>query len=80
MRYLVISPHLDDGVFGCGQLLAAHPGSTVLTVFAGVPEAAPAPEWDRRCGFTSAQAAMAARREEDRRALTRLAARPLWLS
>ncbi|MGV5596235.1 PIG-L family deacetylase, partial [Burkholderia pseudomallei] len=21
-RWLVISPHLDDGVFGCGQLLA----------------------------------------------------------
>ncbi|MGV4664847.1 PIG-L family deacetylase, partial [Burkholderia pseudomallei] len=20
-RWLVISPHLDDGVFGCGQLL-----------------------------------------------------------
>ncbi len=79
LRYLVISPHLDDGVFGCGQLLAAHPGSTVLTVFAGVPDGAPAPEWDRRCGFTSAAAAMAARREEDRRALTRLAARPLWL-
>ncbi|HWP18224.1 MAG TPA: PIG-L family deacetylase [Burkholderiaceae bacterium] len=80
-KYLVISPHLDDGVFACGQLLAAHPGSTVLTVFAGVPETADeAPEWDVRCGFDSAEAAMAARREEDRQALAQLGAKPLWLS
>jgi predicted NodU family carbamoyl transferase len=24
----VVSPHLDDAVFSCGMLLAAHPGST----------------------------------------------------
>ena len=29
----VISPHLDDGVFACGEMLAAHPGSVVVTVF-----------------------------------------------
>src|SRR5690348_7134866 len=38
-RILVLSPHLDDAVLGCGHLLAAHPGTTVLTVFAGAPVA-----------------------------------------
>ncbi len=28
-RIVVISPHLDDAVLGCGRLLAAHPGATV---------------------------------------------------
>lgn len=79
-RTLIVSPHLDDAVFSCGQLLAAHPGSTVVTVFAGIPEPdTPASEWDRRCGFTSAAQAMAQRREEDRIALSLLEARPVWL-
>jgi len=36
-RWLVISPHLDDAVFSCRQLLAQAPGSVVVTVFAGIP-------------------------------------------
>ncbi|HXH84765.1 MAG TPA: PIG-L family deacetylase, partial [Candidatus Tectomicrobia bacterium] len=28
---LVISPHCDDGVLSCGDLLAHSPGATVLT-------------------------------------------------
>jgi LmbE family N-acetylglucosaminyl deacetylase len=77
---LVISPHLDDAVLSCGQALAACPGSTVLTVFAGVPRAAQqSTDWDRRCGFASAAEAMACRRGEDERALGVLGALPLWL-
>ncbi len=77
---VVVSPHLDDAVLSCGQLLAARPGSTVVTVFAGTPDAAQeCPGWDARCGFASAAAAMAARREEDSSALALLHARPLWL-
>ncbi len=34
-RIVVVSPHLDDAVLGCGRLLAAHPGATVVTVYAG---------------------------------------------
>jgi LmbE family N-acetylglucosaminyl deacetylase len=34
---LVISPHLDDAVFGCANWLAEAPGSIVVTVFAGTP-------------------------------------------
>ena len=77
---LVISPHLDDGVFGCGRWLAMHPGSTVLTVFAGAPrDADRCTEWDAQCGFASAEQAVAMRREEDRRALAMLDARARWL-
>jgi LmbE family N-acetylglucosaminyl deacetylase len=77
---LVISPHLDDAVLSCGQALAACAGSTVLTVFAGVPRAArQSTDWDRRCGFASAAEAIACRRGEDERALRVLDARPLWL-
>ncbi|HZZ95026.1 MAG TPA: PIG-L family deacetylase [Usitatibacter sp.] len=79
-RLLVISPHLDDAVFGCSALLMAHPGAWVATVFAGVPGAdVPLPEWDATCGFASAREAMLARREEDRAALALLGARSEWL-
>lgn len=67
---VVISPHLDDAVLSCAGLLAARPGSTVVTVYTA---RAPAPhlltDWDRRCGFDSAQAAMTCRLAEDREAL-----------
>ena len=78
---VIISPHLDDAVFSCGHLLAMHPGSTVVTVFAGFPaEDAELPEWDAHCGFQSPQEAVMARREEDRRGLGLLEARPVWLN
>ncbi len=77
---LVISPHLDDAVFSCGDLLAAHPGSSVVTIFAGLPQARRrCTEWDARCGFSHAEEAVAWRRQEDRRALAELGARPYWL-
>ena len=65
----VISPHFDDGVFSCGDLLAARPGSRVITVCSGLPaDPLLLTEWDRRCGFTSAIQSMRTRHEEDRRA------------
>jgi LmbE family N-acetylglucosaminyl deacetylase len=76
---LAISPHFDDAVFGCGALLAAHPGSVVLTVFAGAPRDPQRTDWDRRCGFADAHDAMRARRREDDAALALLSARPLRL-
>jgi LmbE family N-acetylglucosaminyl deacetylase len=77
---LVISPHLDDAVFGCGRLIAAHPGSVVVTVFAGVPrDAERLTEWDAACGFRSAAEAVATRRREDQAALALLDATPRWL-
>lgn len=79
-RLLAISPHLDDGVLACGELLAAHPDSVVLTVFAGVPpEEQLLTGWDADCGFASAREAIEARRAEDCAALQILHARPHWL-
>ena len=80
-RVVVISPHLDDAVLGCGRLLAAHPGSTVVTVYAGRPAAYPDPptEWDAHGGFAAGDDVLASRREEDRRALALLDATPVWL-
>ena len=80
-RLLVISPHLADAVFACGDLLASHPGSTVVTVFAGIPdEATMLTEWDATCGYLNARQAVLSRRREDETALHMLAARPVWLS
>ena len=77
---VVISPHLDDAVFGCGALLAGHPGSVVVTVFAGRPQRYETlTSWDERCGFARGDDVMAARRAEDDAALSVLDARPIWL-
>ena len=78
-RIAVVSPHLDDGVFSCGELLAAHPGATVITVFSGIPPGDPVTPWDAACGFRGAREAMMQRRLEDRAALGVLRARPSWL-
>lgn len=80
-RIVVISPHLDDAVLGCTHLLAAHPGTTVVTVFAGRPATYPDPmeRWDALCGFQPGDEVHAARRAEDAAALELLEARPVWL-
>ena len=84
---VAVSPHLDDAVFGCGQWLALHPGSWVVTVFAGRPSFSETTsetgsvltEWDAAGGFGVGDDVVAARREEDRAALAILGARPVWL-
>jgi LmbE family N-acetylglucosaminyl deacetylase len=75
-----VSPHLDDAVFSCGDLIRAHPGATVVTVFAGGPAAwnAPSP-WDAAAGFGPGEDVVAARRREDAAALRALGAHPVWL-
>jgi LmbE family N-acetylglucosaminyl deacetylase len=77
---LAISPHCDDAVFGCGDVLAVHAGAAVVTVFAGSPAPAAAlTRWDAAAGFEAGDDVMAARRAEDRAALAALGARALWL-
>jgi LmbE family N-acetylglucosaminyl deacetylase len=79
-KLLVISPHLDDAVFGCSALIASLPGAVVVTVFAGYPERdLPLTEWDASCGFVSGCDAVSARRREDRAALDLFGAHPCWL-
>lgn len=79
-KLLVLSPHLDDAVFACGELLAARPGAVLVTLFAGAPAKPVAlTAWDAASGFATTAQAVAARREEDRLALELLRATPVWL-
>ena len=79
-RLLVISPHLDDAVFACGDALRACPGAMVITVFAGGPQDWTRQTlWDSAAGFEPGQDVLRCRREEDRQALSLLGARPRWL-
>jgi LmbE family N-acetylglucosaminyl deacetylase len=80
-RIVVVSPHLDDAVLGCSYLLAAHPGITVVTAFAGRPVEYPRPmqHWDTLCGFVEGDEVHVARRAEDTAALAVFGATPVWL-
>jgi LmbE family N-acetylglucosaminyl deacetylase len=80
VKLVVVSPHCDDAVFGAGQLIAAHPGAVVVTVFAAsAAQPAGVTRWDAASGFGPGDDAMAARRAEDRDALASLGAAPRWL-
>ena len=76
---VVVSSHLDDAVLSCGDLLFAHPSTTVLTVFAGAPPVEHVGYNSRCTGKSFAPDAMVVRRQEDRRALEYLGATPVWL-
>jgi LmbE family N-acetylglucosaminyl deacetylase len=83
-RIVVLSPHLDDAALSVGATVARASlrgqRVSVVTVLAGDPETdAPAGEWDRRCGFSSAGEAARARRAEDAAACEILGAEPVWL-
>jgi LmbE family N-acetylglucosaminyl deacetylase len=78
-RWLVVSPHLDDGVLSLGASIARHVDGggevTVLTVLAGrIDGGGPAGEWDRTSGFQREAEAATARRDEDRLACGSLGA------
>lgn len=76
---IIISPHLDDAVLSCGQLLAAHPRSTVITAFAGLPPIGCSTPFDEACGFDDSVQAMSARVAEDWRAAAVLDFTPIHL-
>ena len=80
-RVVVVSPHPDDAVLSCGQMLSRHAGATVVTVFCGFPATYPDPPnaWSILSGFIAGDDVVAARRDEDRRALARLGAVPIHL-
>lgn len=75
-----MSPHCDDAVFASGDLIAAHPGTVVVTVFAAAPADDRLRPWDAECGFVAGQHVMDVRRAEDAEALAVLGARPRWLA
>jgi LmbE family N-acetylglucosaminyl deacetylase len=81
---VVVSPHLDDGVFSLGAMIAhgakAGVRFEVLTVFGCDPDSrAPANGWDTRGGFATEGEAATARRNEDREACRLVGAEPHWL-
>jgi LmbE family N-acetylglucosaminyl deacetylase len=80
-RVVIVSPHLDDAVLSCARFMSVHPGVTVVTVFAGNPDAYPQPmrTWDVQSGFGPGDDVMEARRSEDRAALALLDATPVHL-
>jgi LmbE family N-acetylglucosaminyl deacetylase len=80
-RLVVVSPHFDDAVLGAGQLLARHPGATVVTVLGGAPDRYPDPPgaWDALGGFGPGDDVVAARRAEDHAALEALDATAIHL-
>jgi LmbE family N-acetylglucosaminyl deacetylase len=71
---LVISPHFDDAIFSCGNLLAAHHGSHTITVFGGAPPAPVSTEWDSGAGFADSTEAIAVRWVEDAQAHAQVSA------
>jgi LmbE family N-acetylglucosaminyl deacetylase len=77
-RLTVISPHFDDAVLSCGSLIDGS--ARIITVCAGVPgPEVKAKAWDRICGFSSAEAAALARREEDAAACAAACSERVWL-
>jgi len=70
MATVILSPHLDDAVLSCWQMLTRPGHVTVINVFAGVPASLDRPAWwDRYTGATDSGERVRERIEEDRRAL-----------
>ncbi|MCC6994135.1 MAG: PIG-L family deacetylase [Deltaproteobacteria bacterium] len=82
--HIFVSPHLDDVVLSCGGLVARAAATAtttveVITVCAGQPREALTPlarQLHAAWGLDTEP--VAARRDEDRRALALLAAQPRW--
>lgn len=67
-RVLVVSPHLDDVPLSCAALVERTSPLTVLEVCTAGPVPAVVGDWDLRSGFADSEAAMSARRDEERAA------------
>ena len=76
---LVISPHLDDAVLSCGQLIKSRHDTTIMTILAGFPPGTHAGWSGRTTGLPVARDANLKRREEDQRASRALGARTMWI-
>jgi LmbE family N-acetylglucosaminyl deacetylase len=66
---VILSPHLDDAVLSCWQLLTQPGEVIVINVFAGIPTRSAPAWWDRYTGATDSAQRVRERVEEDARAL-----------
>lgn len=64
-KIVVVSPHLDDGVFSTGDMLASESNATVVTLFSGMPGQDGVTDYDKMTGFESSYEAMRSRIDED---------------
>jgi GlcNAc-PI de-N-acetylase len=70
MATVILSPHFDDAVLSCWQLLEAGGEVTVVNVFTASPASGrPSAWWDRLTGAHDSIVRMAERRAEDQAAL-----------
>src|SRR5262249_35056404 len=70
MATVILSPHFDDAVLSCWQVLEAGEDLAVVNVFtASPPSGRPSAWWDRLTGARDSIARMAERRAEDDAAL-----------
>jgi LmbE family N-acetylglucosaminyl deacetylase len=76
---VVISPHLDDGVLSCAQLIDASSDVMVLTVLAGAPNELHTGYNSKTTGEPFAPDAIKRRRGEDSDAMSLLSAKFEWL-
>jgi LmbE family N-acetylglucosaminyl deacetylase len=77
---VVVSPHPDDAVLSCWQVLTRPGVRRVVTVFAGQPAAGTPPSaWDRLTRGTDPRRRALERREEDQRALRPTGCTPVHL-
>lgn len=69
-KYMFISPHLDDAVLSCGQMIDAEDNTEIVTVFGGIPQSTNdyVTAYDKKSGFSTSFEAMMSRREEDKAA------------
>ena len=66
---LVLSPHWDDAVLDCWEILSGSGAVNVVNVFAGVPAAGTLAAWDELTGASDSAQRARERQAEDARAL-----------
>lgn len=74
-KVLLLSPHYDDAVLGAGQFMAGRPDVEVVTIFNWrSSDANVQTTYDAKCGFSTADEAVHARKAENEAALALLKA------
>ncbi len=67
-KTVILSPHFDDAVFSCWNLLHDK-NVSVITVFAGIPPRGTRTLWDRVCGEADSKVMVLKRIEENKTVL-----------